>query len=69
MHNFQSRSVYKPNSIRIDSWGDMESFPKATEHLGDETKPMRTHQHFTFSSIDTPPNPKKRTFLEHKIDP
>lgn len=51
----------------MESWCDMESFPKAIEHLGNKTKPMKTHQHFTFSSTDTLFSPK-RTFLEHKID-
>lgn len=61
------KCLQKINSIKIESWCEMESFPKAMEHLGNQTKPMNAHQRFTFSSTDTSP-PPKRTFLEHKID-
>lgn len=54
------KCLQKINPIKIESWCEMESFPKAMEHLGNQTKPMNTHQRFTFSSTDTfPPLPKE----------
>lgn len=53
------KCLQKINSIKIESWCEMESFPKAMEHLGNQTKPMNTHQRFTFSFTDTSPPSQK----------
>lgn len=45
----------------------MEAFPKAMEHLGNQTKPMNTRQRFTFSSTDTFPPEKNISRAQNRF--